>query len=73
MSNTVTIITDWASDMNISQRQKNQQVNENELGYITMESGSHNDKSDVVATEVLLKKVLTLLDDSSPNYILGYN
>ncbi|KXJ50469.1 MAG: hypothetical protein AXW17_01750 [Colwellia sp. Phe_37] len=68
-----TIITDWASDMNISQRQKNQQINEDELDCITMERRSHNDKSDVVATEVLLEKVLTLLDDSTPNYILGYN
>lgn len=55
--------------MNISQRQKN----EDEFSYITVENGVQNDKSDVVATEVLLEKVLALLDDSTPNYILGYN
>ncbi|MGB1200605.1 MAG: hypothetical protein ACPG5R_03505 [Cognaticolwellia aestuarii] len=59
--------------MNISQRQKNQQKNEDEFSYITVANGVQNDKSDVVATEVLLEKVLALLDDSTPNYILGYN
>ena len=59
--------------MNISQRQKNQQKNEDEFNYITVANGVQNDKSDVVATEVLLEKVLALLDDSTPNYILGYN
>ena len=59
--------------MNISQRQKNQQKNEDEFSYITVANGVQNDNSDVVATEVLLEKVLALLDDSTPNYILGYN
>lgn len=59
--------------MNISQRQKNQQKNEDEFSYITVANGVQNDKIDVVATEVLLEKVLALLDDSTPNYILGYN
>lgn len=57
--------------MNISNLQQYEQKDED--NYITTGNGTKHDKSDVVITDIMLEKEFCISDDSTPNYILGYN
>jgi hypothetical protein len=56
--------------MNISHIENSEQQNDYEYHYIVLANAAkHNSES----SEPTPGKVLALLDDSTPNYVLGYN
>jgi hypothetical protein len=57
--------------MNITHNQDSEQQVEEECSYLIANSIAKQSKK--APDEPLLSKILELLDDSTPNYVLGYN
>lgn len=59
--------------MNISHNQNNEQQNDEERSYLIAKSIAKQSESATPANAPLLSKMLELLDEGTPNYVLGYN
>lgn len=59
--------------MNISHIESNEQQSDDEHSYIAAAYAARDNKAKIEINEPLLEKVLAVLDDSTPNYVLGYN
>lgn len=59
--------------MNITHTQDNEQQIEEEFSYVTAKSIAKQNEKTTSVNEPLFSKILELLDDSTPNYVLGYN
>ncbi|WP_085299999.1 hypothetical protein [Cognaticolwellia mytili] len=59
--------------MNISHTQENIEQQENEFSYITSKNIAKQAKPMAKSNEVIMSKILELLEDSTSNHVLGYN
>lgn len=59
--------------MNISHTQENIEQQEEEFSYITSKSIAKQTKPMAKNNEVIMSKILELLEDNTSNYVLGYN
>lgn len=59
--------------MNISHTEENTQQQEDEFNYITSKSIAKQNKQAKQGNEVIMSKILELLEDSASNHVLGYN
>ncbi len=59
--------------MNISHNQNSEQQNDEERSYLIAKSIAKQNESVTTINAPLLNKMLALLDEGTPNYVLGYN
>jgi hypothetical protein len=59
--------------MNITHNQNSEQQSEEEYSYLIATSIAQQRKCAATSDEPMLGKILELLDNSTPNYVLGYN
>lgn len=59
--------------MNITHNQSSEQQNDDERSYLIARSMAKQNQSTTTTNAPLLSKMLELLDDGTPNYVLGYN
>jgi len=59
--------------MNISHNQSSEQKNDEERSYLIAKSIAKQNEIATAANAPLLSKMLELLDEGTPNYVLGYN